>query len=84
MTFYPSTYNRYLSLGRSAQVHHYGVETPRQTVEIHRCGVPGAPVLVFMHGGACAWGRSPVWLLADYFTHTLTTPLAIFSPPPFP
>lgn len=54
---YPRAVLQYLALGRSAQIYRYGSETARQTIEVHRCGQPGAPVVVFMHGGAWYSGR---------------------------
>lgn len=57
---YPRAVLKYLSLGRNAQVYQYGFETARQTVEVHRCGQPGAPVVVFMHGGA--WYSGKPWM----------------------
>ena len=54
---HPRALLQHLALGRAAQVYRYGVETQRQTVEVHRCGRPGAPVVVFMHGGAWYSGR---------------------------
>lgn len=54
---HPKALLRFLSLRRTAQVFQYGHESSQQVVELHRCGKQGAPVVVFMHGGAWFSGR---------------------------
>ena len=54
---HPKALLRFLSLRRTAQTFHYGHESPDHFVELHRCGKPGAPLVVFMHGGAWFSGR---------------------------
>jgi len=54
---HPKALLRFLALRRTAQVFQYGHESSQQVVELHRCGKQGAPVIVFMHGGAWFSGR---------------------------
>ncbi len=54
---HPRTFVKYLGLKRRGQVFQYGHESAEQTVEIHRCGKVGAPLVVFVHGGAWFSGR---------------------------
>lgn len=54
---HPKALLRFLALRRSAQVFQYGHESSQQVVELHQCGKQGAPVVIFMHGGAWFSGR---------------------------
>ncbi|GAB5031269.1 isoprenylcysteine alpha-carbonyl methylesterase icmel1-like [Nannochloropsis oceanica] len=54
---HPKALLRFLALRRSAQVFQYGLESSQQVVELHQCGKQGAPVVIFMHGGAWFSGR---------------------------
>lgn len=55
----PRAVMSFLKLGREGKFVQYG-DTEHHQLEVHTCGVPGAPVLVFVHGGA--WCSGAPWM----------------------